>query len=129
MQLKIISTKEIVFESQEIESLSTPTQAGRIQILPNHANLITALDIGMLSVVSEGKKQDILISGGFMVVKENSILVLADEANKPEELVKQEIQQAINDAQAKLENTTSPSELIQLEKQLRYERFKYNKAL
>ena len=124
MKLKIISAQKVVFESEDSKSVSVPGGEGQMQILPEHENLVSTLDIGSVEVEEGSEKKEYFVNGGFVVVRDNEVLILVDDAAVPEEVVKEEIEKAIQNAQDKLSTITDPKELIQLEKQLRYERFK-----
>ena len=123
MVLKIISSEKILFEG-EVESVYAPTIDGEVGILENHINMISALDIGPLRAKNKEGKKEFILNGGFIQVKNNEIIVLANEAAVPEELIKAEVEAAIKRAEEQISKELPPQELILLEKQLRYERLK-----
>jgi F0F1-type ATP synthase epsilon subunit len=92
--------------------------------------LITELELGDVIIeLSNGQKLDFLISRGYARIANNEVTLLLDEVDLSDELVKEEIEQAIANAEKMIGSTElPPSELIQLEKRLRYERFKLNKS-
>jgi len=92
-------------------------------------NLVSSLGMGDLRFSKDGKEEILLLNGGFAVVKQDEVLILADDADHPAELIAQEIEESIENAQKQIENVTSPAELIQLEKQLKYEKFKKDRLL
>src|SRR5947207_13319426 len=53
---------------------------GEIGILPGHAPLLAALDVGRLSIDTGGSKEDAAVDGGFIHVKDNRVDVLAEHA-------------------------------------------------
>lgn len=113
-----------------VKSLVLPSVKGEIEVLPEHMPLITELDQGDVIIeLSNGQKLDFLISRGYARIVNNEVTLLLDEVDLSDELVKEEIEQAIANAE-KMIGTSDlpPSELIQLEKRLRYERFKLNKS-
>lgn len=85
IKLEVI-TPEKVACSVEIESLVVPAALGYLGILPNHAPLVTALDIGVIKFKEAGKVKKMAISGGFMEVFDNKIIVLADTAEMGEKI-------------------------------------------
>lgn len=124
MKIKIISQTKTILTGECVK-LTVPTVLGEITVLPHHANLITILDIGIVYLwLNNTDKQEILINGGIMEVRNDNINILANEADLREDLVEEEIQQAINSAQRKISSTITKSELIRLEKELRYHKFK-----
>lgn len=78
MQLDILTPEEKVFEG-EVQSSTLPGATGEFQILNNHAPIISILDAGKLKYVdTNGKEEQIQITGGLVEVFENKIIVLAD---------------------------------------------------
>lgn len=125
MKLKVISSSKKVYESEEIQEINVPTINGRIGILPGHINLIIPLEIGNIKVKKGDTVEKILLNGGMLQIADNEILILADEANLSDKLVKEEIKEAIKNAEENIATSElDPAELIQLEKKLRYEKFK-----
>jgi F-type H+-transporting ATPase subunit epsilon len=125
VELVIISHKDIIYKADSVLSVSLPTETGEIQILKDHADLITVLNQGVIFVKQHDNQKKILISSGFAQIQSNKIVILADDADLPENIVKEELDKAIQRAEKEIANShLSPAELIQLEKQLRYQRFK-----
>lgn len=117
-------------EYPEVRSLFLPSVTGEIEILPEHMPLITELDQGEIRLILDnGEKIDLLVSRGYARISNNKVNLLLDEVDLPDELVKEEIEQAISNAEKMIGSTQlPPSELIQLEKRLRYERFKLTRV-
>ena len=117
-------------EYTEVRSLFLPSITGEIEILPEHMPLITELDQGEIRLILDnGEKVDLLVSRGYARISNNKVNLLLDEVDLPDELVKEEIEQAISNAEKMIGSTQlPPSELIQLEKRLRYERFKLTRV-
>jgi F-type H+-transporting ATPase subunit epsilon len=129
MKVKVISSSELILEEDNATSVYVPSTEGIIGILPGHANLVSTLQIGLLRIrTKDGRKWAIVLNGGIVQVHKNEVLVLADEASKTDELVKEEVAKAIKDAEEKLSGKLEPQELIRLEKMLRYEKFKEKAA-
>ena len=124
MKVNILSSVKQILVSDNVSELMVPTKSGIIGILNNHQDLVTSLDIGEL-VVKEGEvSRKIAISGGFLSVKDNNVQILCDDAIMEEEIVLAEIAKAEENAKLKLSRKLPEKELIELEKQLRYEKFK-----
>lgn len=128
LKVKISSAKKSS-EYPEVVSITVPSTKGEIEILPEHMPLITELEQGTITIETQGgKKTTMLSSGGYARVQNDEVGLLLDEVDLAEELVEEEIKQAIANAEKMIANPElPPSELIQLEKRLRYERFKLNK--
>lgn len=82
-----ITTPERIVHKDQIDSVSVPTKMGQITILPNHIPLVASLEAGEL-IVRKGKEEiPMAVSGGFVHVNfENKVIILADTAEKVEEI-------------------------------------------
>lgn len=125
MQVKVIASSQKLYEADDIKEVYAPGEDGELGILPGHINLITTLQIGELKLTkTDGEKDLLILNGGLMQVENDHILILADEAALESNLVKEEIEAAIARAEQQMSSDLDPAELIQLEKRLRYEKFK-----
>lgn len=124
MQIKIIATNKVLLDATNVKEVYVPTSSGIVGILPQYTNYLATLDIGELKVLVGNDWSKYIINGGFVQVVKDVVLVLADDAMQPEALVKDEIQEAISNAEQKLSSKLEPAELIRLEKILKYEKFK-----
>jgi F-type H+-transporting ATPase subunit epsilon len=66
--------------------VTVPGLGGELGILPGHTPLISQLKTGVLSYVQGGKTFQLHVSGGFMEVRDDHVSVLADVAERPEEI-------------------------------------------
>lgn len=123
MFLKIVSSSKKLFEA-EIEEVYVPGSKGQMGILKDHENMISTLDIGQVRIKSSKGEEVFIINGGFVEIKDETITILADEAESAKDLVQKEIGEAIRLAEEKMASKLPSAELIRLEKQLRYERLK-----
>ncbi|MFA5872001.1 MAG: F0F1 ATP synthase subunit epsilon [Parcubacteria group bacterium] len=85
IKFKIVTPERTVFEN-EIDQATLPTQDGEITILPNHIPLISALKPGDLMIKKDGEEIDLAVSGGIVEVQNNEITILADTAERAEEI-------------------------------------------
>ena len=63
-----------------------PGVEGQLGILPHHAPLMTTLQAGELLIRASGEEFSLAISGGFLEVRPDRIIVLADAAERAEEI-------------------------------------------
>ncbi|MCX6762429.1 MAG: F0F1 ATP synthase subunit epsilon [Candidatus Moranbacteria bacterium] len=85
IKFKIITPERTVFED-EIDQLTLPTQEGEITVLPNHIPLIAVLQAGELVARKGGEEIAMAVSGGMVEVRRNEITILADTAERAEEI-------------------------------------------
>ena len=85
LKIDIVTAERIVY-SAEADAVIAPGVEGQLGILPHHAPLMTILQAGEL-VVRKGGEEDIMaISGGFLEVRPDHVIVLADQAERAEEI-------------------------------------------
>jgi len=90
-----IVTPERVVLRQEINQLTVPTTTGEITILPGHIPLVSILQPGVILVKSANNGTEIMsVSGGFIEVMKDKIVILADTAERAEELSEERIREA-----------------------------------
>lgn len=86
IQFEIVTPERVVLK-EEILQITLPTQAGEITVLPNHLPLVATLKPGIIHLKKkDGESEIISISGGFIEVLKNKIVILADTAERAEEI-------------------------------------------
>jgi len=81
-----IATPERVVYKDEVDAITLPTQSGEITILPNHLPLISVLKPGEIVIKKGNEMLAIAVSGGFIEVLSTKVVVLADTAERSEEI-------------------------------------------
>jgi F-type H+-transporting ATPase subunit epsilon len=85
LKLDIVTAERVVY-SEEVDAVVAPGVEGQLGILPHHAPLMTILQSGELLVRRGGEEDIMAISGGFMEVRPDRIIILADSAERAEEI-------------------------------------------
>jgi F-type H+-transporting ATPase subunit epsilon len=85
LNLEIVTPEKKVFD-EAVDSVTIPTTNGEIGVLPNHAPLISTLKPGILTVSTRGASERMAIAGGFVEVSANKVSILADSAEKADEV-------------------------------------------
>jgi len=86
MLCEVVTPERMIF-SDQVDEVLAPGAWGQLGILPKHAPLITALEEGELVIRRQGQDDTLVaIHGGFMEVRENTVTVLADVAERAEEI-------------------------------------------
>ena len=70
----------------EVEMDSTKAVSGELGILPGHVPLVAPLAIGSIRLQKEGKTNYIAVSGGFLEVRPDKVTILAQTAERAEEI-------------------------------------------
>jgi F-type H+-transporting ATPase subunit epsilon len=99
-----ITTPERTVYRAEADAVTVPTSTGEITILPGHAALVSELAPGGLTVRRGGEETHLLVTGGFVEVRSGSeVVVLADAAERAEEIDLQRAEEARARALAAME--------------------------
>lgn len=85
LYLTVVTPERIVFEGAA-ESVSAMTRSGEITVLANHEPLVTLLRAGEMRIRHEGGEELLAISAGVLTVDANVVSVLAETAERSEEL-------------------------------------------
>ncbi len=110
MRLDIVTAEKLVY-SDEVSSVVAPGAEGQLGILPNHAPLLTSLKPGELKVLKEGEETNIAVSGGFLEVLKNVVTILADTAERAEDIDVERAEAALKRAQEKVNSSESDLDL------------------
>ena len=85
LQLEVITPERRVL-AEPVDSVTVPGANGELGILPGHTPLISQLRTGVLSYTQGGTTRRLHVSGGFIEVSDDRVSVLADIAERPEEI-------------------------------------------
>ncbi len=104
IQFELTTPERIVLKT-EVESVSLPTQQGEITVLPGHVPLVSNLMPGMITIRNGRDEQYLAVSGGFIEVQPRGrVIVLADTAERAEELDVKKIEEAREAARRAIAN-------------------------
>jgi F-type H+-transporting ATPase subunit epsilon len=81
-----VATPERQLVRQSVKDVQVPGKDGYLGILPGHAALLGQLGAGALSYTMAGQSHYLAIDGGFLEVLEDHVRVLADKAEKAEDI-------------------------------------------
>lgn len=84
-RLDIVTAERVVF-SEEVDAVIAPGVEGQLGILPHHAPLMTTLQPGELRIKKGTDETIMVVSGGFLEVRPDRIIILADAAERAEEI-------------------------------------------
>ena len=107
-----MAPNRIVWNS-EVQEIILSTNSGQIGILPNHAPLLTALDIGIIKIRLNGQWSTMALMGGFAMINSNQMTILVNEAEKAIEINPQEAQETFQIAQNRLAQAEGRKQVIE----------------
>ena len=110
MRLEIITAEREVY-SDDVDVLVAPGTEGELGILPHHSALMTALQPGELRLRKDGEEVFMAVSGGFMEVMDNKVTILADAAERSDEIDEARVQEAVKRAEERIERRESDMDL------------------
>jgi F-type H+-transporting ATPase subunit epsilon len=113
LQLEIVSPERRAF-TDEVDMVIVPGIDGQLGILPHHTRLITALGVGELRIKKGGTEQSMLISGGFVEVRPDKVVVMADLAERSDEIDEARAVEARKAAEAELQETSDPVDIARV---------------
>jgi F-type H+-transporting ATPase subunit epsilon len=121
LKLEIVTPEQIIF-SDFVDFVSAPGEEGELGILPRHAALVSILQPGELRIKKGEDEIFIAVSGGFMEIKQDNIIVLADVAERDDSIDAQKAEEAKRRAEKALtEVKNSRIDKSEAEAALRYE--------
>ena len=85
IELEVVTPERRVL-AESVDLVTVPGLNGEMGILAGHTPLISQLKTGILSYEQEGKTTQLHVSGGFVEVRDDHVSVLAEVAERPEEI-------------------------------------------
>jgi F-type H+-transporting ATPase subunit epsilon len=109
-RVEVLTPEGQVFDD-EVEMVSTRTATGSIGVLANHAPLMGILEPTELRLYKSDSDVERFAQGeGYLQVVDNSALVLVEEAIKPDDLNRSDIESRLKEAEQALEQADEESE-------------------
>ncbi len=102
LTLRVITPDHIVLDT-EVSSLKVPASDGSIGILPRHAHMVAALDVGELAYTTASGEEALFVSGGFVEVRANTVRVVCEAGELPDEIDEERAAEAEKRARKRLD--------------------------
>jgi F-type H+-transporting ATPase subunit epsilon len=101
--LEIVTPDRVVFSDEHVVSIVAPGAEGYLGVMANHAPLMTELVVGIVTL-RRANGQELLLaeSTGFMEVADNKVTILADSAEKSDEIDIERAKESLQRAQERL---------------------------
>ncbi len=119
-KLDIFSPEKSVFSGEVVSVVAVGTD-GSFGVLANHAPLLTSLEIGVLKITDNSNNKPLMLAlnGGFLEVVNNSVTVLAETAELPEDIDVARAKAAKERAESRLSQKGSDIDLRRAEVSLK----------
>jgi F-type H+-transporting ATPase subunit epsilon len=114
VSLRVVSVERSLFEG-EVDGQGRPFLVaqgteGELGILPRHAPLLTSLRPGILSIRNGAEETQLFVGGGFLEVLPDRVTVLADVAERADEISEEAAEEARRRAHERLAGQLAPEE-------------------
>nr|AEX93647.1 ATP synthase CF1 epsilon chain [Brodiaea californica]AEX93649.1 ATP synthase CF1 epsilon chain [Dichelostemma congestum]AEX93650.1 ATP synthase CF1 epsilon chain [Dichelostemma ida-maia] len=118
LNLCVLTPNRIIWDS-EVKEIVLSTNSGQIGVLPNHAPIATAVDIGLLRIRLNDQWLTVALMGGFARISNNEITILGNDAEMNTDIDPEEAQQALEIAEANLSKARGKRQVIEANLALR----------
>nr|QHN56888.1 ATP synthase CF1 epsilon subunit [Stereochilus sp. 'xiaoi']QHN57258.1 ATP synthase CF1 epsilon subunit [Robiquetia spathulata]QHN58219.1 ATP synthase CF1 epsilon subunit [Cleisostoma longioperculatum] len=118
LNLCVLTPNRMIWDS-EVKEIILSTNSGQIGILPNHAPIATAVDIGLLRIRLKDRWLTVALMGGFARISNNEITILGNGAEISTDIDPQEAQQTLEIAEANLSKAEGKRQAIEANLALR----------
>ena len=119
LSVEIVTGERSVYKEEDVDMVVAPGADGSLGILPSHAPLITLLATGELRIIKGGHEESLVSFGGFLEVVNNKVLILADSAERVDEIDVARAEEARGRAEEAIRNRTSIQDIADAEIALR----------
>lgn len=117
-RLDVVTAERVVY-SDDVDMVVAPGVEGQLGILPHHAPLMTTLQPGELLVKKGPEEQCVAVTGGYLEVRPDRVVVLADAAERAEDIDVCRAEEAMKRAQERLKARPSGLDATRAEAALR----------
>lgn len=118
LKLEIVTAESPVF-SGEVDAIVAPGVMGQFTVLPHHAAFMTMLEPGELCLRVGGQETFMAVSGGFLEVTDDKVIILADAAERADDIDAARAEAAKKRAQEQMRRPLTAAELAAAEAALR----------
>ena len=125
LQLAVVTAEGESF-SGEVDMVVAPGELGEFTLLPSHARLISTLAPGVLRFDQDGVSTSLALTGGFLEVADNRVTVLADAAERDEDIDLERAEAALAKAQERIDSEPGNVDLEQAMASIRRARVRVN---
>jgi len=101
-----IATPTRLVVTESVDEVVIPGSQGYFGVLPGHAPFLTTVGVGELVYRVGRDERNLAVSGGFAEVRNDKVIVLADTAERPEEIDRARAERARERAERRLAGRT-----------------------
>ena len=101
--LEIVTPEKLAY-SDTVDAVVLPGSEGELGVLPHHAPLVSMLGVGELRIRKGGETEIFAIAGGFLQVRPDKVVVMAETADMASEIDLEKAHEARREAERALES-------------------------
>lgn len=131
LSVEVVTAERSIATEVDVDMVIAPASEGEVGILPRHAPLLTMLRPGSLRIKKDGQETSMAVSGGFLQVTQDRVLVLADAAERADEIDEERAEAARKQAEQALVEAAkggSPTQVTAARVALRHSQVRLNVA-
>ena len=118
-------TPDQIFWNSPVEEVIMPTNSGQMGVLAQHAPLITAVDIGVMSIRQNNAWSFLALMNGFALIRRNQITVLVNSAEAKDNIELEVAEKELNEAQQNVDNANERKQRVEASLALKRARTRY----
>jgi F-type H+-transporting ATPase subunit epsilon len=118
LSVEIVTVEKVVLQEQGVDEVIAPGVEGQLAVLPQHAAFMTMLAPGELILKKGGEEIPFAVGGGFFEVLNNRVIVLADSAERADEIDTVRAEEARERARLALERRETVEDLAAVQASL-----------
>jgi F-type H+-transporting ATPase subunit epsilon len=113
LSVHVVTAEREVYAEEGVDEVVAPGIEGELTVLPSHAPLLTMIKPGIMRLVKGNQETDVAIMGGFLEVRDDRVTVLADAAERAEEIDAVAAEEARRAAERALAERASEESLVE----------------
>jgi F-type H+-transporting ATPase subunit epsilon len=111
LKVDVVTAERVVYSDEGVDEVVAPGVAGELAVLPRHAPLLTMIKPGVMRILKGGEEIEMAITGGFLEVRQDRVTILADAAERAEEIDVVRAEEARRRAERILEERVAEEDL------------------
>ncbi|MBV9543480.1 MAG: ATP synthase F1 subunit epsilon [Chloroflexi bacterium] len=115
LRVQIVTAEREVFAEDAVDMVVAPGAEGVVGILPRHAPLLTTLQPGVVRIKKGGGEEAMSVGGGFLQVARDQVLILADTAERADEVDEARAEEGRRRARETLQSAVVSGQRLQAE--------------
>jgi F-type H+-transporting ATPase subunit epsilon len=113
LKVDIVTAERLVYSEEGVDEVVAPGIEGELTVLPMHAPLMTMIKPGIMRIVKGNEDIDMAITGGFLEVRDDRVTILADAAERAEDIDVVRAEEARRHAERALEERVSEIQIVE----------------